>query len=328
MFNALVINKIDNEYRTTITSMDESELPSGNVKVDVIYSTLNYKDSLAITGKAPVVRKFPMIPGIDFVGRVTESNHDDYQNGDIVLLNGWGVGETHWGGLSQKACVNGDWLVPLPKSFDPRLAMAIGTAGYTAMLCILALERHGIKPDMGKILVTGAAGGVGSYAIAILSKLGFKVIALTGRVKEESDYLKSLGAYEIMHREELQHPGKPLAKERWIGVVDVAGSHILVNACAGTHYGGVITACGLAAGMDFPATVAPFILRGVTLVGIDSVMCPKDKRLEAWSRLEADLDVSKVQDIYSEIGLSETLDVAADLLSGKIRGRVIVDVNR
>ncbi len=328
MFNALVINKVDNEYRTTFTSLDESELPSGDVKVDVIYSTLNYKDSLAIIGKAPVVRKFPMIPGIDFVGRVTESNHDDYQNGDIVLLNGWGVGETHWGGLSQKACVNGDWLVPLPKSFDPRLAMAIGTAGYTAMLCILALERHGIKPEMGKILVTGAAGGVGSFAITILSKLGFKVIALTGRVKEESDYLKSLGAYEIMHREELQHPGKPLAKERWIGVVDVAGSYILVNACAGTHYGGVITACGLAAGMDFPATVAPFILRGVTLVGIDSVMCPKDKRLEAWSRLETDLDVSKVQNIYSEIGLSEALEIAADLLSGKIRGRVIVDVNR
>ena len=328
MFNALLIDKVDNEYSTKLTSVAESDLPAGDVQVDVLYSTLNYKDGLAITGKAPVVRKFPMVPGIDFVGRVTESNHSDYQTDDLVVLNGWGGGETHWGGLSQKASVNGDWLVPLPDSFEPKLAMAIGTAGYTAMLCIMALENQGIRPDMGKILVTGAAGGVGSVAIAILSKLGFDVIALSGRVSEESEFLKSLGAAEIIHREELQNPGKPLARERWIGVVDVVGSHVLVNACAGTQYGGVVTACGLAAGMDFPATVAPFILRGVTLVGIDSVMCPREKRLEAWRRLANDLDVSKLQDIYTEIGLSEAKDVAADLLEGKIRGRMIVDVNR
>lgn len=328
MFNALVINKADNEYTTTFTTVAESDLPEGDVKVEILYSTLNYKDALAITGKSPVVRLFPMIPGIDFVGRVSESNHNEYKAGDLVVLNGWGVGETHWGGLAQKASVNGDWLVPLPASFDPKLAMAIGTAGYTAMLCILALERHGIKPEMGKILVTGAAGGVGSVAIAILSKLGYDVIALSGRVEEESGFLKSLGASEIIHRDELQHPGKPLAKERWVGAVDVVGSNVLANVCAGTQYGGVVTACGLAGGMDFPATVAPFILRGVTLVGIDSVMCPKDKRLEAWKRLETDLDVTKLQNIYTEIGLSQVQGVATELLEGKVRGRVIVDVNR
>lgn len=328
MFKALVIDKVNDEYTTQLTSLDESDLPDGDVQVDVLYSTLNYKDGLAITGKAPVVRHFPMVPGIDFVGKVSASKHPDYVSGDLVVLNGWGVGESHWGGLSQKASVNGEWLVPLPELFEPRLAMAIGTAGYTAMLCILALERQGLKPDMGKILVTGAAGGVGSIAIMLLAKLGFEVIALSGRVGEESDYLKSLGAGEIIHRDELQSPGKPLDKEKWMGVIDVVGSHVLANACASTRYGGVVAACGLAAGIDFPATVAPFILRGITLVGIDSVMCPKKLRLEAWRRLERDLDISTLQKIYTEIPLSNTQEVALKLLEGKVRGRIIVDVNR
>lgn len=328
MFKALVIDKDNEKYTSKITSFDEFDLPEGDVQVDVIYSTLNYKDALAITGKAPVVRKFPMVPGIDFVGKVSASTHPDYVSGDIVILNGWGVGETHWGGLSQKASVKGDWLVPLPESFEPKMAMAIGTAGYTAMLCILALERHGIEPNMGKILVTGAAGGVGSIAIMVLAKLGFEVIAMSGRVDSESKYLKSLGADEVISRDQIQSRSKPLDKEEWIGVIDVAGSQILANACASTRYGGVVAACGLAAGMDFPATVAPFILRGITLVGIDSVMCSKKLRLEAWRRLEQDLDVSKLQKIYTEINLSDTQEVASQLLKGQVRGRIIVDVNR
>ena len=327
MFKSILINKVNSDYQVALTETDDSSLPEGDVTVDVQYSSLNYKDALAITGKSPIVRRFPMIPGIDFVGMVASSSHPEFKSGMSVILNGWGVGEVHMGGFSQKAKVKGDWLVPLPSTFDAKQAMAIGTAGYTAMLCVLALEQNGVTPDKGKILVTGAAGGVGSVAIAILSKLGYEVVALTGR-PEESEYVSSLGATEILDRSELSKPGKPLARERWAGVVDVVGTHVLANACASTKYGGVVTACGLAGGMDFPATVAPFILRGVSLVGIDSVMCPKERRLEAWQRLEQDLDLTKLGSIAHEVGLSETIGTAEDLLAGKIRGRIIIDVNR
>jgi acrylyl-CoA reductase (NADPH) len=328
MFKGILIDKRQDSYSAQLTDLDETSLPKGDVTVDVAFSSINYKDALAITGKSPVVRRFPMVPGIDFAGTVSDSSHPDFEKGMQVVLNGWGVGEVHWGGLAQKARVEGDWLVPLPSTFDARQAMAIGTAGYTAMLCVLALERHGITPERGDILVTGAAGGVGSVALAVLSKLGYRVIALSGRVSEEAEFLTGLGAAEIIPRSELSEPGKPLAKERWAGVVDVVGSHVLANACAGTQYGGVVTACGLAGGMDFPATVAPFILRGVSLIGIDSVMCPKPLRLEAWRRLEQDLDLSKLSAISAEIGLSEVIDMADGLLAGSIRGRRIVDVNR
>ncbi|MDP4489629.1 MDR family oxidoreductase [Pseudoalteromonas piscicida] len=327
MFKAIIIDKKDGNYTATLDEVSEQELMPGDVDIEVLYSTLNYKDALAITGKSPVVRSFPMIPGIDFVGKVSASNHSDYERGQLVILNGWGVGEKHWGGLAQKARVNGEWLVPVPANFEPKDAMAIGTAGYTAMLCIMALERHGVTPEQGEILVTGAAGGVGSVAIAILSKLGFSVTALSGRVEQESQFLKQLGAQNVIHRSELEGVGKPLAKERWAGVVDVVGSHVLANACAGTKYGGVVTACGLAGGMDFPATVAPFILRGVTLAGIDSVMSPKALRLEAWQRLASDLDLNKLGVIAHEIPLAEAISTAADLLNGKVRGRIIVDIN-
>ncbi|MCG7908708.1 MAG: oxidoreductase [Candidatus Thiodiazotropha taylori] len=328
MFKGVLIDKQDENYTAKISDIDEAMLPEGDVTIDVHYSSINYKDALAITGQSPVVRRFPMVPGIDLVGTVSSTTHGDYQPGDQVILNGWGVGEKHWGGLAQKARVNGDWLVRLPASLQPKDAMAIGTAGYTAMLCILALEKNGITPDKGEILVTGASGGVGSVAIAILAKLGYSVIALSGKAEAESAFLKDLGAAEILSSEELAQPGRPLAKERWIGVVDVVGSHVLANACAGTHYGGVVTACGLAGGMDFPATVAPFILRGVSLIGIDSVMCPKQRRQQAWDRLEQDLDLNKLSNIAEEIGLSEVIETADSLLARKIRGRRIVDVNR
>lgn len=274
-----------------------------------------------------MVRSFPMVPGIDLVGVVEESANPAYRAGDTVLLNGWGVGEVHWGGLAQKARLKGDWLIPLPSGFTPQQAMAIGTAGYTAMLCVLALERHGVKPSDGEILVTGAAGGVGSVAVAILAKLGYTVVAATGRTKD-ADYLKRLGASEVIERAQFASPGKPLGKERWAGAVDVVGSHVLANVCATTKYGGVVTACGLAAGMDFPATVVPFILRGVTLAGIDSVMCPRADRLVAWQRLVTDLDVAKLGDISREVGLAEAIPLANQLLSGEVRGRIVVDVNR
>ncbi len=327
MFKGILIEKDESGYRAAIKEIDEPRLPEGNVTVRVSHSTLNYKDGLAITGKGPVVRKFPMVPGIDLVGTVEESSHPEYKAGDRVLLNGWGVGETHWGGLAQKARLNGDWLIPLPATFSPQQAMAIGTAGYTAVLCVLALERHGVKPTDGEILVTGAAGGVGSVALAILSKLGYSAVAVTGR-PQDSDYLKSLGAVEVIERSQFSSPGKPLGKERWAGAVDVVGSHVLANVCATTRYRGVVTACGLAAGMDFPASVAPFILRGVTLVGIDSVMCPRVDRLEAWKRLGSDLDVAKLEGISRVVGLSEVIPLASSLLRGEIRGRVTVDVNR
>lgn len=327
MFKGILIEKDDAGYRAAIQTIDEANLPDGEVTVRVSHSTLNYKDGLAITGKGPVVRRFPMVPGIDLVGTVEASVHPDYAVGDQVLLNGWGVGEGHWGGLAQKARLKGDWLVPLPRQFSPQQAMAIGTAGYTAMLCILALERHGVTPAHGEILVSGAAGGVGSVATAILAKLGYTVVAISGR-SEEHDYIKRLGASEVLPRSEFASPGKPLAKERWAGAVDVVGSHTLANICASMKYRGVVTACGLAGGMDFPATVAPFILRGVTLAGIDSVMCPRADRLEAWRRLGADLDITKLDMISSEISLEEAIPAATRLINGEIRGRIIVDVNR
>ncbi|MDX9838756.1 MAG: MDR family oxidoreductase [Azoarcus sp.] len=327
MFKGILIEKDDAGYRATLSDIDEAQLSEGDVTVNVQFSTLNYKDGLAITGKGPVVRKFPLVPGIDLVGTVESSSHAGIAAGDAVVLNGWGVGEGHWGGLAQKAKLKGEWLVPLPKAFTPKQAMAIGTAGYTAMLCVMALERHGVTPDKGEILVTGANGGVGSVAVALLAKLGYTVVASTGR-PQEADYLKSLGAAEIIDRAQFSAAGRPLAKERWAGAVDTVGSHTLANVCASTRYRGVVTACGLAQGMDFPATVAPFILRGVTLAGVDSVMCPRADRLEAWARLARDLDVSKLDLITHEIALSDAIPAASDLLDGKIRGRVVVDVNR
>ncbi|MEJ1355220.1 MAG: MDR family oxidoreductase [Candidatus Sedimenticola sp. (ex Thyasira tokunagai)] len=327
MFKGILIEKDDNGYRAALQEIDESQLPEGDVTINVRYSTLNYKDGLAITGKSPVVREFPMIPGIDLVGTVESSTHPEYKPGDAVVLNGWGVGEAHWGGLAQKAKLKGDWLVPLPKGFTPQQAMSIGTAGYTAMLCIMALEKHGVTPDKGEILVTGATGGVGSVAVAILAKLGYQVVAMTGR-PESSEYVTALGASEVILRSEYAEPGRPLGRERWAGVVDVVGSNVLANACAATKYRGVVTACGLAGGMDLNTTVMPFILRGVTLAGVESVMCPRETRLEAWRRLEQDLDLSKLNAIAHEIGLSDAIETANQLLNGQVRGRVIVDVNR
>jgi acrylyl-CoA reductase (NADPH) len=327
MFKAVLIEKDDAGYRATLTDVDDARLPEGDVTVGIAYSTLNYKDALAITGKGPVVRKFPMVPGIDLVGTVESSSHPDYRLGDAVLLNGWGVGEGHWGGLAQKARLNGDCLVPLPAAFAPQQAMAIGTAGYTAMLCVMALERHGVTPDKGEILVTGANGGVGSVAVALLAKLGYRVVASTGR-PNEADYLTSLGAAEIVDRAQFSGPGKPLAKERWAGAVDSVGSHTLANVCASMKYRGVVAACGLAQGMDLPVTVAPFILRGVTLAGVDSVYCPRPERLEAWQRLARDLDPALLELISHEVGLTEVIRLAGDLLDGQVRGRLIVDVNR
>jgi len=326
MFQGIVIEKDEAGQRAAVQTLDEAQLPAGNVTVRVSHSTLNYKDGLAITGQAPVVRKFPMVPGIDFAGEVEESTHPDYRAGDRVVLNGWGVGETHWGGLAQKARVDGDWLVPLPSAFSPQQAMAIGTAGYTAMLCVMALERHGVRPGDGEIVVTGAAGGVGSVATALLAKLGYRVVAVTGRM-EDADYLRGLGAADVLERAQFSAPGKPLGKERWAGAVDVAGSHVLANVCASMRYRGVVTACGLAAGMDFPATVAPFILRGVTLVGIDSVMCSRADRLSAWQRLASDLEVEKLGAISHAVGLNDAIALAPQLLDGKVRGRIVVDVN-
>jgi len=328
MFKGILIEKDGNGHRARLMEIDDSLLPDGDVTVRVAYSSLNYKDCLAITGKAPVVRRFPMIPGVDLAGTIEASSHPDYREGDSVLLNGWGVGEIHWGGLAQKARLKGEWLILLPAAFSSRQAMAIGTAGYTAMLCVMALERHGVTPNKGEILVTGAAGGVGSVAVAVLTKLGYRVVAVSGRL-EEADYLKGLGAAEVLGRAEFANPGKPLGKERWAGAVDVVGSHVLANVCATTKYGGIVTACGLAGGMDFPATVAPFILRGVTLTGIDSVMCPRPTRLEAWARLARDLDISKLDAIsHPVIGLGEAISLAPALLAGQVRGRVVVDVQR
>ena len=327
MFKAIVINKDDKGYRAELGQLEESALPAGDVHVRVQYSTLNYKDGLAITGKGPVVRSFPMVPGIDFAGEVLESTSPEFKVGDAVLLNGWGVGEGHWGGLAQQARVKADWLIPLPKGFTAKQALAIGTAGYTAMLCVMALQKHGVKPADGEVLVTGAAGGVGSFAIALLSKLGFTVVASSGR-PQEAEYLRSLGAAEVIDRSSLSEPGKPLARERWAAVVDSVGSHTLVNACAATKSEGAVAACGLAQGMDFPGTVAPFILRGVTLYGINSVTVPKAKRIAAYEQLSALLDLKTLEAISQEISLGEAIEYADALMKGNVRGRVIVDVNR
>ncbi|MGO4281487.1 acrylyl-CoA reductase (NADPH) [Cupriavidus sp. RAF20_2] len=330
-FQALLLTQADGKTAAAVTQLDESALPvDGNVLVAVDYSTINFKDGLAITGRAPVVRKWPMVAGIDGAGTVLDSSDPRWRTGDRVVLNGFGVGETHWGCLAQRARLQGDWLVRLPDAFTSRQAMAIGTAGYTAMLSVLALERGGalgpVKPGDGEVLVTGASGGVGSVAIAILSKLGYRVVASTGKTAE-ADFLRALGAADVIDRAELGAPGKPLQKERWAGVVDSVGSHTLVNACAQVRYGGVVTACGLAQGMDFPASVAPFILRGVTLAGIDSVMAPMSLRETAWKRLARDLAPDRLQAITREIRLGEAIDAASQIMAGGMRGRVVVDVN-
>ncbi|HZL31405.1 MAG TPA: MDR family oxidoreductase [Pseudolabrys sp.] len=322
-FKAMVIEKTEGGTKAALADFDEANLMEGDVTVAVEYSTLNYKDGLAITGKSPVVRRFPMIAGIDFAGTVESSSHPAWKKGDKVILNGWGTGETHLGAYAAKARVKGDWLVPLPASMSTREAMAIGTAGYTAMLSVMALERHGLTPERGPIAVTGAAGGVGSVAVAILARRGFTVSAVTGRAAE-ADYLKSLGASEILDRAELTGPVKMLAKERFAGGVDAVGSTTLANLLSMTRYDGAVAACGLAGGMDLPTSVAPFILRGVCLYGIDSVMCPLPKRQEAWKRLENELDRRKLAEMTREIGLSEVPEAAAAILAGQVRGRIVV----
>jgi len=327
MFKAILIDKGDTGQTARVAEVDEALLPAGDVDIDVEYSTMNYKDALAITGSSPVVREFPMVAGIDLAGVVTESRHGGWQPGDRVVLNGWGVGESHWGGLAQKARLSGDWLVPLPEAFTSRQAMAIGTAGYTAALCVDALARHGVEPEQGEVLVTGATGGVGSVAVALLAKAGFRVIAATGKASEAA-YLTGLGASGIIDRSELADKGKPLQKERWGGVVDAVGSFTLANACAQTRYGGAVAACGLAQGPDLPATVMPFILRGVSLLGVDSVMAPMMSRLAAWERLARDLDPALLDGIAREIALADAIGAADDLMAGKVRGRLVVDVNR
>ncbi|HET9176080.1 MAG TPA: MDR family oxidoreductase [Pseudolabrys sp.] len=324
-FKAVVIEKTDGGTKAALTDFDEANLMDGDVTVRVEYSTLNYKDGLAITGKAPVVRRFPMIAGIDFAGTVESSTHPAWKPGDKVVLNGWGCGETYLGAYAGKARVKGDWLVPLPKSMSAREAMAIGTAGFTAMLAVMVLERHGLSPARGPIAVTGAAGGVGSVAIALLAKLGFAVHAVTGR-PQEANFLRGLGAAEIVERKELAGPAKPLAKERWAGGIDAVGSTTLANLLSMIRYGGAVAACGLAGGMDLPASVAPFILRGVCLYGIDSVMCPLDRRRDAWKRLESDLDRQKLAMITREIGLPDVFEVAPELLAGQVRGRIVVKI--
>ena len=321
---AIVINKEDNNYSASLSTIESSDLPNENVSIDVLYSTLNYKDGLAITGKGPVVRSFPMVPGIDLVGTVTNSTSDEFKNGDNVILNGFGVGEKHWGGLAQKAALNSDWLIPLPAGISPKQAMQIGTAGYTAMLSVIALEKQGINPESGEILVTGANGGVGSFAIYLLNQLGYNVTAATGRL-DQSEYLKELGAKQVIDRNELSNPGKPLQKERFAAAIDSVGSHTLANICASLKYGGVVTACGLAQGMDLPASVAPFILRGVSLIGIDSVMRPKADRIEAWDRLAKLVSADYLDKISTEISLEHAIDNAELLMQGKIRGRVVVN---
>jgi acrylyl-CoA reductase (NADPH) len=324
---AILIEKSAAGQTARFTEVPESLLAEGDVTVDVTWSTLNYKDALAITGRSPVVRRFPMIPGIDLAGTVATSSHPAWKEGDAVLANGWGLGETHPGGLAERARVQGDWLLRIPAPLDARQAMAIGTAGYTAALCVLALERHGVSPGDGEVLVTGAGGGVGSVAIALLASHGFTVVASTGR-PAEAPYLKALGAAEVIDRSELSGPVKALGKERWAGVVDAVGSATLANACAGTKSRGAVTACGLAGGLDFPATVAPFILRGIALYGIDSVRAPRVLREQAWARLATDLKPAALASMTREIGLSQAIEAAGELLAGTVRGRLVVDVKR
>ena len=325
-FNAYLLTKTDDGQTLEWTEVDEADLMDGDVTVEVTHSSLNFKDGLAITGSSPVVRRWPMIPGIDFVGRVRESSHSSFAAGDQVVLNGWGVGETHLGGYAELARVPGDWLVPLPDGISPERAMAIGTAGYTSMLCVIALERHGVTSATGPVVVTGAAGGVGSVAIAILSKLGYEVIASSGRVETEGDFLRSLGAAEVIDRTELSEPGRPLGKERWAAGVDSVGSRTLANVLAQTRYGGTVAACGLAQGMDLPGSVAPFILRGVTLAGVDSVMAPLAARQEAWSRLATDLPMDLLDSLTVVHPVSEAVRLGAEILEGKVRGRVVFSI--
>lgn len=325
-FKGFLLTKTDSGQSLDWTDIDETDLMDGDVTVEVSHSSLNFKDGLALTGSSPVVRRWPMIPGIDFVGRVRESSHPGHPVGELVVLNGWGAGETHLGGYAEVARVPGDWLVSLPSELSPTQAMAIGTAGYTSMLCVMALERHGVTPDAGPVLVTGAAGGVGSVAVALLAKRGFQVIASTGRGDTEGDYLRSLGASEIIDRAELSEPGRPMGKERWGGAVDSVGSHTLANALAQTRYGGTVAACGLAQGMDLPGSVAPFILRGVTLAGVDSVMAPLSLRNEAWARLAAELPLDLLDSLTVVHPLSDAPQLAGEILAGKVRGRVVFTV--
>ncbi|MFM6933252.1 MAG: MDR family oxidoreductase [Novosphingobium sp.] len=327
MFTAILIEKTDDGQTVGLKQLDESQLPEGDVTIDVSYSTINFKDGLAISGAGPVVRRWPMVPGIDLVGTVSESGTDEFKVGDVVLHNGWGVGEVHWGGLATKARLKSEWLIKLPAGFKPQEAMAIGTAGYTAALSVDALVNAGVKPEDGPILVTGTPGGVGSVATALLAKAGYHVVASIGD-ESEKEYLTSLGAAEFVHRDEYSAPGKPFQKELWAGVVDSVGSHTLCNAIAQTKYRGFVTACGLAQGADFPGTVMPFILRNVSLLGIDSVMCPKGPRMSAWARLDRDLDRSLISLIGEGVGLSGAIQAGHDIIAGKIRGRVLLDVNR
>ncbi len=325
MFKALLLEKPESGFTVGLADIDEARLPAGDVLVRPEYSTLNYKDGLALTNRAPVVRQWPMVPGIDGAGVVVESAHPGWKPGDRFVHNGWGVGETHWGCLAQRARLKGDWLVRLPPAFSARQAMAIGTAGYTAMLCVLALERAGVTPDAGDVLVTGATGGVGSVATALLAKLGWRVTASTGK-PQEGDYLRRLGATALIDRADLAAPGKPLQKERWAAVVDAVGSHTLANALAQTRYGGVVAACGLAQGADLPATVMPFILRGVTLAGVDSVMAPLARRQQAWDRLATDLEPSLIELMTEEVDLADAPQAAARLMAGQVRGRIVVNI--
>ncbi len=325
-FKAILVSRDEEKNQSVdVVDMTEAELMEGDVTVKVEATTVNYKDGLAISGKAPVIRRWPLIPGIDFAGTVIKSDNSDWKAGDKVVLNGWGVGESHFGAYAGVARVDGNWLVPLPDGLTAKDAMAVGTAGYTAMLCVMALERHGINPDRGPVVVTGAAGGVGSVAISLLSELGYHVIASTGRTSEE-DYLKGLGAAEIISRDELSGPAKPLNRERWAAGVDAVGSHTLANVLSMTSYGGAVAACGLAQGMDLPASVAPFILRGVSLLGIDSVMAPKEVRMDAWKRIGSDLDTRKLEALSTKIGFDDIISAAHDIVEGKIRGRVIVEM--
>ncbi|HZW46527.1 MAG TPA: MDR family oxidoreductase [Microvirga sp.] len=324
-FKALVIDKTDSGQSVGFRAFDETDLMDGDVTVRVSHSTLNYKDGLALTGKAPVVRRFPMIPGVDLVGNVEASSHPEFRAGDAVILNGWGLGETHLGAYAEKVRVKGEWLIPLPAGLTPHQAMAIGTAGYTAMLCLMALEKHGLKPERGPAIVTGAVGGVGSVAVALLARAGWHVIAATGR-PEEAEYLRGLGAAEILERSELTGPVRPLGKERWAAGVDTVGSVPLANVISMTKYGGAIAACGLAAGMDLPATVAPFILRNVSLLGVDSVMAPKPRRIEAWNRLVHELDHAKLAAMTSTIPLDEVMEAGRRIVAGQVKGRVVVEI--
>jgi len=327
MFNSLVLNKTDDQKATgKVEEITVSDLPEGDVLINIDYSTINYKDALAITSSSPIIKNYPMVPGIDFSGTVEETSNNNFKIGDKVILNGFGVGEKYWGGLSQKARVNGDWLVKLPEKFTTKQAMAIGTAGYTAMLCVLALEKNGVTPEKGEILVTGATGGVGSVAISLLAKLGYNVTASSGRAIH-SEYLKSLGAKTVIDRKELSEKGRPLGKEIWAGAIDSVGSHTLANICASIKYGGTVAACGLAQGYDLPTTVMPFILRNVTLAGVDSVYCPIEERIVAWERLAQDLNLAHLDSMITTIALSEVVSTANNMLSGKTHGRILVDVN-